>query len=967
MRPRIILFALLFALVVGYSVADYALIDVQRYAIEGRGWGTLQAERGGPVSVLMVNAGGPAADALRVGDEVVAVNGEDTSRSDLRMEQAFTRVAPGATYRLTVRREGRLLEFTLPAEVVPLSQKLRSPISLLTIFGGLAFLLVGLAVFALRPDDKQAVVLAVCLTVFGGAWPIAYPLGDAPRWVLLLIAAGHVLKVFVPALMLHLFLIFPRPLPLVRRFPRLEVYAYLPALLALLPLSLYEHYLWLEDPEGSIFFAAEHPRLELVGIVVGLAYMLCCLVAPAAQYRAADQLGRRKLRIVLAALLVVMGPFFLFLLVSSLTGFSQHDPVLYSRIFFVAVAPQPLLPLAFAYAIVRHQVIPVSVIVRRSVQYLLAKNALRALLLLPVAGLVLSVALDPSRSVADILLRNSTYFYALLVAAVAAGLVFRRRLNEWVDRKFFREQYDREKILRGLVEDIKGLDTIAEMSRRVSGEVERAIHPESVYLFYREGAGAEMSLTYTSRGGGTERALSIPEEFRLLRLLELQGGAQDFPFPPKTNLPQHEKDWLRSLGTRLIVPLSGTDGRLAGLFLLGQKKSEVPYTARDRELLEAVAGQVALVYENVRLKERAREDRRVQDEVLSRFEGRGVNLLKECPRCGRCFDATAAKCPEDGAELAMTLPVERVVEGRYRLDRLIGRGGMGAVYEATHLKLNHRVALKVLGGRLFGDQSALRRFEREARALARLGQHPNVVSVHDYGELRTEGAFLVMDFIEGESLAALLRRERRLVPQRAADLFAQVLEAVGAAHAAGIVHRDLKPENILVSKDGPGGRERVRVLDFGLAKLTLSEGPEGQTMTAPGMIMGTLGYMAPEQLSGEGADQRSDLFSIGVMVAESLSGRRPFAGRTLLELLRSMEQEPFPLQGETPEARRLEELLRGCLARDRRRRPATAEEMANELLPALRACPPDALAPVAEPLDAADTFILPGGAPHRPR
>src|SRR3712207_6242510 len=116
MRPRTILFALLFALVVGYTVADYALIDVQRYAIEGRGWGTLQAERGGPVRVLMVYAAGPAADVLRVGDEVVAVNGEDTSRSDLRMEQAFARVRPGDTYRLTVLREGRLLDFTLPAE-----------------------------------------------------------------------------------------------------------------------------------------------------------------------------------------------------------------------------------------------------------------------------------------------------------------------------------------------------------------------------------------------------------------------------------------------------------------------------------------------------------------------------------------------------------------------------------------------------------------------------------------------------------------------------------------------------------------------------------------------------------------------------------------------------------------------------------------------------------------------------------
>ncbi|HLM55456.1 MAG TPA: protein kinase [Pyrinomonadaceae bacterium] len=958
MRPRVLLFALLFALVVAYSVADFALLFPQSAAIEGRGWGTRQSERDAPVQVLEVNTGGPAGGSLRVGDEVVSLNGEDVSRSDLALERAFIRIGPGEDYTLGVRRDGQAHEFTLRAERPPASAKLFETRTLLTILGGLVFLLVGLAVFVLKPDDKQAVVLAVCMTVYGGAWPLAFPFGDAPRWVFVLIASGHVLKTFVTPLMLHLFLIFPRPLPLVRRFPRLELYAYLPALLVGLPGSLYYHYLWLADPEGWAFFTAEHPTLDFFNAATGLACMLGCLVAAVLQYRAADAVSKRKLRLVLAAFLVSVGPLFLLLLFNSLTGLSQRDPVLYSRIFAFVIAPQPLLPLAFAYAIVRHQVIPVSLIVRRSIQYLLAKNALRLLLLLPVAGLVLSVALDPHRSVADILLRNSTFFYFLLIAAVATGLVFRRRLNEWVDRKFFREQYDQEKILRGLVDEIKGLDSMPEMSRRVSGEVERALHPESVYLFYRESAAGEMSLTYTS--GGEGRGLSIPEDFQLLRLLELQGGAQDFPFPPKTNLPQHEKDWLRSLGTRLIVPLSGTDDRLAGLFLLGQKKSEVPYTARDRELLEAVAGQVALVYENVRLKERARENRRVQDEVLSRFEGRGVNLLKECPRCGRCFDSTAARCTDDGAELQMTLPVERTVEGRYRLERLIGRGGMGAVYEATHLKLQHRVAVKVLGGRLFGDQRALRRFEREARALARLGQHPNVVSVHDYGELRTEGAFLVMDFIEGESLAALLKRERRLRPARAAGLFEQVLEAVGAAHAAGIVHRDLKPENILVSDDA-AGRGRVRVLDFGLAKLVGSEGGEAQTMTQPGMVMGTLGYMAPEQLQGEETDERTDLFSIGVMAAEALTGRRPFAGRTLFELLRSIEREDFRLPGETAETRRLEEVLRRCLARQRQRRPASAEELRRDLIDALRACAPDALYE-EEPLDA-DTFILPNAPP----
>jgi hypothetical protein len=839
-------------------------------------------------------------------------------RDDFRLERLYHHTKPGEPYRMTLSRDGQPLEVELRARVTPAADVILSPTALVTILYSLSFLSVGLAVFLLRPADKHALLLSLCFAALGESWAVPFlPFLDEHASVLLraLMAFGFCLKPFFAVFMLHLFLIFPRPLA---RGPRTEWLVYLPCLLLTCPVNLYLSYLFLTDVRSFVEFTAQSPVLLGAGSLVVLAYMLACLVALVAQYRAADLVSKRKLRIILAGCIAGFAPALVFFTARAIVRIARGTGAAPTWLFVSVNLLQILVPVSFAYAMAKHQVIPVSLIVRRSIQYLLAKNALRVLLLLPVAGLVLSVALDPSRSVADILLRNSTYFYALAVAAVATGLVFRRGLNEWVDRKFFREQYDREKILRGLVDDIKGLDSMAEMSRRVSEEVERAIHPESVYLFYREGERGELSLTYTSGGGaGAAQELRIPEDSQLLRLMELQGGAQDYPFPPKTRLPQGEKDWLTSLGTRLVVPMTGTDDRLTGLFLLGGKKSEVPYTARDRELLESVAAQIAIVYENVRLKESAREDRRVRSEVLSRFEGRGVNLLKECPRCGLCFDSTAARCDREGAELQLTLPVERTIEGRYRLERLVGRGGMGAVYEATHLKLKSRVAVKILSGRLFGDEGALRRFEREARSLARLGQHPNIVAVHDYGELQTEGAFLVMDFIEGESLAATLRRERKLKPARAAEIFEQVLEGVGAAHRAGIVHRDLKPENIPVSRGDGAGRERVRLLDFGLAKHVRAELNEAQTVTTPGVVMGTFGYMSPEQLSGGDVDERSDLFSAGVVAAEAIAGERPFKGRTLLEILNSMERDEFTLDA------------------------------------ALRACPPP-----AEPAPDADTVML---------
>jgi hypothetical protein len=937
-RTRTVIVALFFALI--FVCAGVSTYQGLRWRGGDAGW--RPAQTGGGVQVWAVTPGGPAT-ALRVGDRVVSINGEPITAA-AQVWRAWPG-APGVAYTTVVERDGQRQEYTLRTASAPFVGWLTW--FTLGILTPVFFLFTGLTVFLLRRDDKQALLLALLLGLFAVAGTAVETEG-LPRWLAALLIVGSLVGGWFFPLFTHFFLVFPERSPLLRRFPRLEALLYLPALFILFP----DQFIFAVSTYGSPSLANSLRPLDavlspLANPLIGL-YFLGAFVSLAVSYRRASKLAKRKLRVVLAGIFggVLPGVLIFFLLPLVKDQTAADWLVVAGYLLFL------LIPLSFAYAIVRHQVIPVSLIVRRSVQYLLAKNALRALLLLPAAGLLLSVALDPNRSVADLLLRNSTYFYALLVAAVAAGLVFRRRLNEWIDRKFFREQYDQEKILRGLVEEIKGLDSIAEMSRRVSAEVERALHPESVYLFYRGGERSDLSLTYSS--GGAAQDLRIPEDFQLLRLMELQGGAQDFPFPPKTNLPRHEKEWLARTGARLIVPMTNADRRLAGLFLLGDKKSEVPYTARDRELLESVAGQAAVVYENARLRERAREDRRVRREVLSRFEGRGANLLKECPACGRCFDTSEQRCEADGSELVLTLPVERVIEGRYRLERLVGRGGMGAVYEATHLKLRSRVAVKILSGRLFGDGSALRRFGREARALARLGQHPNIVAVHDYGELQTEGAFLVMDFIEGESLAALLRRERRLAPERAARVFSQVLEGVRAAHLEGIVHRDLKPENILISEGERDAPPRVRLLDFGLAKLTRADAADAQTATTPGLVMGTFGYMPPEQLTGGEVDERSDLFSVGVMTAEALTGRRPFHGRTVVELLHSMEREEFRLPGDAPEIKTLDAALRRSLARDRARRFSSAEEMRAALIPALDACPPLDDAPALD----AETVML---------
>jgi len=205
--------------------------------------------------------------------------------------------------------------------------------------------------------------------------------------------------------------------------------------------------------------------------------------------------------------------------------------------------------------------------------------------------------------------------------------------------------------------------------------------------------------------------------------------------------------------------------------------------------------------------------------------------------------------------------------------------------------------------------------------------------------LAAEGAYLVMELISDETLAALIKREGCIAPRTAADCFSQVLEGIKAAHASGVIHRDLKPANVLISKE-ENGQLHVRVLDFGLAKISLSELTDTNSPTAllttPGMVVGTMGYMSPEQLRGEAVDERSDLFSVGVMVVEVLTGSRPFRGRTTTELLSSILHGSFHLERGSKEAEQLDAVLQKCLAKDRERRFSSAGEMQRELIPAMR-------------------------------
>jgi len=242
----------------------------------------------------------------------------------------------------------------------------------------------------------------------------------------------------------------------------------------------------------------------------------------------------------------------------------------------------------------------------------------------------------------------------------------------------------------------------------------------------------------------------------------------------------------------------------------------------------------------------------------------------------------------------MSPRVGMTLSGRYRLQRLIATGGMGQVWEAIDSRLGRRVAVKVLKQEFSSDPEFLERFRAEARIVAMLN-HPGIAAVHDYGETDMDGegrtAYLVMELVNGEPLNSVLRRSGRLSLRHALDMLEQTGRALQVAHTAGLVHRDVKPGNILITPNG-----QVKLTDFGIAKAV-----DAAPVTQTGMVMGTAQYIAPEQALGEDATAASDVYALGVVGYEAVSGKRPFVGEGALTVaMKHIKETPAPLPADLP-------------------------------------------------------------------
>jgi serine/threonine protein kinase len=325
-----------------------------------------------------------------------------------------------------------------------------------------------------------------------------------------------------------------------------------------------------------------------------------------------------------------------------------------------------------------------------------------------------------------------------------------------------------------------------------------------------------------------------------------------------------------------------------------------------------------------------------------------------CPSCATPLVETARFCPACGKQTlggatvgALTRPpsdiIGREIAGRYKIVAKLGEGGMGAVYRGEQLSLKRAVAVKLLRPELSADPMLLRRFNAEAEAVAKLG-HPNTVNIYDFGQDSDGALFIAMEFIEGRSLRSAIAKEGPFSARRALTIASQIAASLSDAHARSIVHRDLKPDNVMLQDRGRQ-RDIVRVLDFGIAKLRDDSRATQQAMTQAGDMLGTPQYMAPEQIRGTAVDGRADIYALGCIIYEMVTGAMPYEAPTVMAMLSKHLLE----QAVAPSTRRpdltlppaIDQLVMSAMAKEPSARPATMDAYAEHIAAMLDMLPAD--------------------------
>ena len=630
---RFILGIAFFALLLVHSVAGFYvwLYPPGSYA----GWSVLGEF--GEFQVRQINPQGHAQE-LRPGDKIIAINGLNIAQHPRAIVDEY-RLPPGSRYSMTVMRNGQELTFTwqtIPRQRGPFPWNKLIP---------LLFWLSGLLVLLLKAEDRQAWLLALTLGTFSTLLTGGFEEEILADWLALLVAFASIGGLFSIPLLFHLFLYFPQPSPWLRRWPKLTRWLYAPLCLFVLPafgvtrLPLEWSISILRWPSSRWLW--EHGLL-VAGYLSLLGYLLAALFCLWLSYRTADTAGRRRLRVVMWGSLIGFGSLFL-VLVMEVTNTREKWKTTWDWLVFSMFFTLPLVPLSFAYAIVRHRVIPISLIIRRGVRYLLVSRG-SILLALLFAGLIVTALV----ALLFKYLRPSALTIGLVSAAegIAAWQVarwlHRRYLAPVIDRQFFRQAYDAHQIVAELSESLRTTTEIPRLLGLVANKLQSALQTESVVIFLRDGETGDYRSAYACEYSSAEgcavnrpRLNLLPRSAATLAQLaqtgeplELDGGDPAFDLAATnghSQLTSEERQTLLELKSALLLPLRTKDA-MPGVVALGSRLGDLPFSGEDKRLLQSVGTSASLSLENAQLVERMIAEARRRQEIEAENEQRAKEL-----------------------------------------------------------------------------------------------------------------------------------------------------------------------------------------------------------------------------------------------------------------------------------------------------------------------------------------------------
>ncbi len=642
---------------------------------------------------------------------------------------------------------------------------------------------------------------------------------------------------------------------------------------------------------------------------------------------------RRRVRLFWLSFWIGLGPFVFMVLAGAVPLYGAGFTNWMVRGWFLTAVEVLLatVPVTVTYAVMVRHLLPLRVVLRRTAQYVFARWTLAGVLILPVVLFIVEGYLHREERIASAFSgRGISLIVASMMASVA--LIMREDILRLVDRWFFREGYDPRQVLLTLATQARQARGLDELAATLTSAVDRALRPESVVVLVRNHVG-----DFVSPFGSVEplRARSV-----LVELLAAAAEPLDVTLDQSSALrwlPRAEQQWLVDSYSRLLVPLHAPEGALVGIISLAERRSELPFSSEDRQLLVTIAEAGAATVEY----HAATATRHGAESALTDFStqsARPLSLASECHGCGRVEAGGERDCGRCGTPLRPS-GIPHIMFGKFRFEERVGQGGMGIVYRATDLALDRTVAIKTLPGTSPEDTQRLR---REAKAMAAVA-HRHLAIVYGVESWRGR-PMLICEFMERGTLAHRLARGR-LAYAEALSLGVALAEALDVIHGSGLLHRDIKPSNIGYAFDGV-----PKLLDFGLvymftqAPVTNSVSREGQTpcmsddvapvslsLTQP--LVGTPLYLSPEAIRGKRPSVAFDLWSLNVLLCEALTGQHPFRGRSLGDTLDRIQVSDLS------SARRdwpgipagVTAYLERALASDPGFRPRTALEVAEAL------------------------------------